>query len=200
MVFVDTETGTTLPICSGQTPGGVDGDIESCQLEFPRALLKLGDTIYISTYTSSETYAIMKLEGLYQKSLRRYPIYICSINVDSRVQFISNARKGKTSIHNTNIFNSNWLATWSALKTRFGENILQKLWSSKSHIEKPNVQSEFKFIPSLRWLVDCVFLFDDFQVLFHSDHQYQFHNSIMWCSISINFFYQWFPKIQSVLP
>lgn len=62
LVLIDLENGTATQICNGQIPGGVAGDITSCQLDDAYAITNVGDNILVSTRVDS-TSRIMAIEG-----------------------------------------------------------------------------------------------------------------------------------------
>ena len=54
---------TTQAICTGQAVVEVSSSIDTCQIEEPRAVVRLGESIYFSARTGSSRYVIMKLGG-----------------------------------------------------------------------------------------------------------------------------------------
>ena len=64
LVLIDLPSNKTQAIRTGQAAVGVSSSIDTCQIEEPRAVVRLGDSIYFSTGTGSSRFAIMKLSGM----------------------------------------------------------------------------------------------------------------------------------------
>ena len=63
LILLDLLSNTSQAICTGQGSLGVASSIDACQIEEPRVVAMVGDSIYFSTATGLGRYAIMKLGG-----------------------------------------------------------------------------------------------------------------------------------------
>ena len=62
LVLIDLTELTATQLCNGQTPGGVAGNLNSCQLQYPRGMELVGGKILITSVTAGHP-SIMQITG-----------------------------------------------------------------------------------------------------------------------------------------
>lgn len=63
LVLLDYESRSALKICSGSTPGGIEGDYNSCTIELPSGVGTVKGELYAVTKSGDNIYSIVRFTG-----------------------------------------------------------------------------------------------------------------------------------------